>query len=311
VRWHLWPEVEKDENTYFRIVDIIQISLPHPSQTSNIYYLLHDMAGDMIACDAFDASVWYVNDPNPIRCKHMSEYIFNNYMNAFDGRIIQYEESYITDPETHKIIHLPKLNAEPMGVFNIEGVGQSIDFTLSATKDELIIYNQSEGLCTVVEVYNLNMKLCHTFGTDLTGYKLRLYIHDKNQYTYSQYEHIGFLKSNREVLIYRTDGKLLNRWNFNIGVGISDDRCWGVVNNGKYTEPYHILMLPNNFVAIIEHVDQFMNLYIYKLNGKLYKKIDMREIIHNYDCYLFMHRFLYKKQLTIIYNNIAYILPCV
>jgi hypothetical protein len=238
------------------------------------------------------------------------------YVNTYDGQILRYKEE-----NTHQIIPrhiiqiLTNLNDEPDKIFHFTG-NDKFDFTISQVRDELVHIRPN-----YFYIYDLNAILLHEFQVHDDELCLSNIIYDFNTYLCSQYDHIGLLKSNGDVLIYATSGQLIHTWNSEI-VDICppewDDRncrCFNCINH-TIIRCYNLIMLPNNFVAIIEIIVQDLNIYIYKLNGTLYKKINIQQIIKDpiermSGMILYANCFIYNKQLTLAYNDHIYMLPCV
>jgi hypothetical protein len=179
------------------------------------------------------------------------------------------------------------------------------------------------------KLYNLELELIGEFQPDVNPKYVKT-IAEKGHTAYSQYNHIGFLRSDGSVLIYRKDGKLLFRWHASIVNVTCEEDEWDSdmysYGNPEYGVPYSLyklIMLPNNFLGIIEilGLDEkkegtMINLHIYTIDGKKYKIIRMCDIVGQpvntkggYGRDRYFQYMIYRKQLTIIYREMIYILP--
>jgi hypothetical protein len=136
-------------------------------------------------------------------------------------------------------------------------------------------------------------------------------IDSEDEIAYSQYKHIGFLDITGLVVIYDVYGNKVSQWN----ASVID------VNHTEKKLSYQLIMLPDNFLVIIEQSNMTKNEYLvgnlhfYSIFGKKYKMITLRDIIGESVIMRFMTYYesvlytLVRNQLTIVYDGVIYVVP--
>jgi hypothetical protein len=323
VRYHLWPELKKDQSWYFPLYQIFTIPITNPKCKSYMpSSLIYDSRGYILTSQ--NAFSYYIDERNQsFRCIDSGNYYDEayRYYNLSSGEIIQNANSNHYDyPKINLLLDMQThLKSWPHRI----SIPDSVNISVSAV-DSTIIYFEDESFD--FGIYDEYFNKIREFTTCETEIDIdddtESYIDPDVFYTdgsidsegeiaYSQYKHIGFLDITGLVVIYDVYGKKVSQWN----ASVID------INHTEKKLSYQLIMLPENFLVIIEQSRIYKNeypvgnLYFYSIFGKKYKTLALRDIVGesvirqsmpHHDSIFYT---LCQKELMIVYGKAIYVVP--